>query len=128
MATKCGNTHQKMHGQHLFCHASSRDIALLQLKLFVVDQVYHGLEGISLQTSSKLGQPPPECPVGPLWLYLGCTLGVESLGCSRPLQTCPIKSQASRPFRGRSSRRSFCFQNRGQRLSGGLCSSRSRRP
>jgi hypothetical protein len=47
--------------KHLFCHASGRDVTILQLKLFVVDQVYHGLEGISLQIPSDLGQPPTEC-------------------------------------------------------------------
>jgi hypothetical protein len=47
-------TYQALHGQHLLCHASGRDITL-HLKLFMIHQIHYGFEGVALQVPSELG-------------------------------------------------------------------------
>jgi hypothetical protein len=48
------NTYQELEGQHVLSYVLSGDVTL-HLKLLVVDQVHHGLEGVALQISSKFG-------------------------------------------------------------------------
>jgi hypothetical protein len=57
--------YQALCGQHLLGNPPEGYIPL-QLKTIVIDEVDHGLEGVTFEFPSEFGQPPSDGPVGPL--------------------------------------------------------------
>jgi hypothetical protein len=56
------NIYQELKGQHLLSHSLDGGVAL-HLKLFMVDQVHHSLEGVALQIPSKSSRLPSDPPM-----------------------------------------------------------------
>jgi hypothetical protein len=70
-------TYQALHGEHLLGYPTKGNIPL-QPKTLVIDNIDHGLEGVAFKIPSEFRQPPSNGPVGPLRLYFGRTLRIQS--------------------------------------------------